>query len=385
MSVKVRPYRRGGWEVDVRVRLPDGRERRERKRAPASSRSAAIRWGEARERELLIHGAPQLRKEAPTLSDFWPRFLDGYARANRQKPSGIAAKETIGHVHLIPTLGTKRLDAISTETVQELKHQLTNRTPKTVNNVLTVLNVVLKKAVEWDLIERMPCTIRLLPIPKGSAGFYDFDDYERLVAAAKATDRNAYLIVLLGGEAGLRCGEMMALEWSDVDLGKRQLCAQRSDWKGHITATKGGRLRYVPLTIRLGTALREHRHLRGAHVLCQRDGSPLTQKIVQDHVRRSARRAQLAKSGVHRLRHTFCSHLAMRGAPARAIQELAGHMDLATTQRYMHLSPAAIEGAIRLLDQPSPAKAGHYVRAESVHGFGDILETADREIGKSLP
>ena len=55
-------------------------------------------------------------------------------------------------------------------------------------------------------------------------------------------------------------------------------------------------------------------------------------------------------SGAHRLRHTFCSHLAMRGAPARAIQELAGHQDLITTQRYMHLSPAAVENAIRLLE-----------------------------------
>jgi hypothetical protein len=44
----------------------------------------------------------------------------------------------------------------------------------------------------------------------------------------------------------------------------------------------------------------------------------------------------------------------MRGALARAIQELAGHMDLATTQRYMHLSPAAIEAAIRLLDEAKP-------------------------------
>ena len=44
----------------------------------------------------------------------------------------------------------------------------------------------------------------------------------------------------------------------------------------------------------------------------------------------------------------------MRGAPARAIQELAGHKNLSTTQRYMHLSPAALEGAIRLLDQPPP-------------------------------
>jgi hypothetical protein len=52
------------------------------------------------------------------------------------------------------------------------------------------------------------------------------------------------------------------------------------------------------------------------------------------------------------LRHTFCSHLSMRGAPARAIQELAGHADLTMTQRYMQLSPAALDAAIKLLDEP---------------------------------
>ena len=86
-------------------------------------------------------------------------------------------------------------------------------------------------------------------------------------------------------------------------------------------------------------------------MLCGDEGEPLTQKIVQVTMRRAARRANV-KAGVHILRHTFCSHLAMRGAPARAIQELAGHEDLATTQRYMHLSPAAIDSAIRLLDVP---------------------------------
>ena len=64
------------------------------------------------------------------------------------------------------------------------------------------------------------------------------------------------------------------------------------------------------------------------------------------------------------LRHTFCSHLAMRGAPTRAIQEVAGHQDIGTTQRYMHLSPAAIRSAIDLLEQPAPTSAR-----------GDIVET----------
>jgi integrase len=357
--------------VDVITRLSDGSRYRERRRLRITSKSAAQRWGEDRERHLLQHGPAKRKKEVPTLQQFTARFLDGYARANRQKPSGIAAKETILNTHLVPFLGRKPLDAITNETVQRLKHELRHKSAKTINNVLTVLNVLLKQAVEWDVIERMPCMARLLPIPRGSAGFYDFDEYERLVAAAQI-DPTAHLIVLLGGEAGLRCGEIMALEWGDVDLAKRQLRVQRSDWKGYVTATKGGRVRFVPLTARLGAALRDHRHLRSPRVLCQRDGSPLTQKIVQDHVRRAARRASLSTSGVHRLRHSFCSHLAMRGAPARAIQELAGHQDLATTQRYMHLSPAAIESAIRLLDCPAGAV-----------GRGNIVATGSTEIGNS--
>jgi hypothetical protein len=133
-----------------------------------------------------------------------------------------------------------------------------------------------------------------------------------------------------------------------------------------------GDTRYVPLTNRLAAALREHRHLRSARVLCQANAVPLTQKIVQDHVCRSVRRAQLAKGGVHRLRHTFCSHLAMRGAPARAIQDLAGHQDLTTTQRYMHLSPAAIECAIRLLDSPGVP-----------FGLGNRVATGSTEIANA--
>ena len=84
----LRPYRGGGWEVDITIRLPDGSQYRERKRASRFSKSAAHRWAEDRERYLLQHGPPKAKREVPTLETLAPRFVDGHARANRHKPSG---------------------------------------------------------------------------------------------------------------------------------------------------------------------------------------------------------------------------------------------------------------------------------------------------------
>ena len=67
---------------------------------------------------------------------------------------------------------------------------------------------------------------------------------------------------------------------------------------------------------------------------------------------------------LHILQHTFCSHLAMRGGSARSIQELAGHQNLAATQRYMYLTPATLEATISLLNQ-----------SIDVPAVGDIVET----------
>ena len=87
----------------------------------------------------------------------------------------------------------------------------------------------------------------------------------------------------------------------------------------------------------------------------------MTAKVLQMWMAKVQKRAGLKASGaLHILRHTFCSHLAAKGAPALSIQKLAGHKNLGTTLGYMHLASGETERAIRLLE---------------LHGHGNMAAT----------
>ena len=387
MTVKIRPYRKGGWEIDIMILLDNGQRYRERRKAPVQSKSGALRWGEKRERYLLAHGpnrdasptgteaaAPApvqvvKKKEVPTFAAFAPRFMEGHVKANRHKPSTTESAEKNLRAHILPAFGKRQLDDLTQEDLQLFKGQRTHLANKTVNNILSQLRTMLTAAVEWGLLERMPVEIKPLKVLKRSMEFFDFEDFEALVAAATEIDARSRVFVLLGGEAGLRAGEIRGLEWTSIDFRRRVLTVERSEWNGHVTLPKHDKIRQLPMTARLAAALRDHRHLQGPRVLYLDGGESLLGWTLRDWLARACRQAKIDVRSPHSLRHTFCSHLAMRGAPVRAIQELAGHSDLKTTQRYMHLTPAALENAIGLLEQPAPtARLG-------VQDRGDRLET----------
>ncbi len=371
MSVKVRPYRGKDdvFEVDIRFAWPEGGEYRERVKAPVSTLSAARRWGEQRERELFAQGKRALEEKEveeqqerarhiPTVEEFIPRFIEEHCRADRLKRSTIAANVQVLTRRIAPRIGKKRLCDVTNTDIQRMKAELADKSPKTVNNALCSLNVMLKKAVEWGVLDVMPCTVRLLRVAHDERAFYDFDDYELLLEAAKQADPRIHLAILLAGDAGLRMGEVIALEWCRVSFARGVLVVAKSEWRGQVTLPKGGRNREVKLTQRLLKALKAHRHLRGERVLLLDDGSGFNRETFRKWTMRVERKANLPPTGrFHLFRHTFCAHLAMRGAPTKAIQELAGHADLTTTMRYMHLSPVARDGAIALLDEAHATKS----------------------------
>ena len=85
---------------------------------------------------------------------------------------------------------------------------------------------------------------------------------------------------------------------------------------------------------------------------------------------RTCKAADLRVRGPHTLKHTFLSRLAMRGAPPIVMQELGAHQDLATTQRYAHMTKSPLRDAIQLLE---PVLLG---------ADGEIAEKGDAVVGK---
>jgi site-specific recombinase XerD len=145
--------------------------------------------------------------------------------------------------------------------------------------------------------------------------------------------RDTALLELLYG-SGLRVAEASALDVDDLDLAQRRVRV----WG------KGGKQRVVPLSEPAADALRRwladgRRELAteaspGAALFLNLRGRRMTPR----DARRVLDRRAMAPTHPHALRHTFATHLLDGGADLRVVQELLGHADLATTQRYTHVS-----------------------------------------------
>lgn len=354
MSVRRRKWvdRQGAphdaWVIDVQVVGKDGRARRVQRVAPVQSRRAAEKL-EYEVRSELVEADDRVLSssiESPTLAEFAGRFLGTYAITNN-KPSEVESKRMILRVHLLPELGGLRLDRIGPPEIEVYKAKKVNAklSRKTINNHLTVLRRMLSTAVEWRELESLP-PIKWMKPPPPEFDFLTFDEADRLIAGAAEDWR---VMILVACRTGLRLGELLALRWVDVDVDAGRIIVRRAVSRGIVGTPKNGRTREVGLSKQTAVALRG-RVRRGPLVFSAPDGSMLTKGATKWPLWGAAKAAGIRRIGWHVLRHTFASHLVMRGAPIKTVQELMGHCNIEMTMRYAHPSPDARREAVELLD-----------------------------------
>lgn len=369
----------GQWIVDFWLHLPSGERRRIREKSPLQSKPGALEY-ERKRREALLSG-----KIAPPLfEDFSKEFVDVYS-VNNNKPRTVEAKRDIVRLYLAPTFNGWKLDEIGFRDIEVFKSKLSQRvSTKTVNNALTVLGKMLRYANEVGVLPVVP-RVKLFPASIPDADFLTFEEAERLLeAAAKDREPVWFPFCFLALKTGLRFGELIELRWSDLDLEKGLLRVRRSWTTAGVGVPKSGKGRDIPLTEKTCSVLRK---LRGLHdlVLCYPDGSRLMHSRARDALARVSKRASLRPIMPHLLRHTFASHLVMRGRSLLEVQELLGHSDYTMTLRYAHLAPDVKKDAISVLDSPAEegTKRGLLTPLEALSEASEANGSGENRTGES--
>ena len=345
------------WWVDFRS---DGA--RHRYRSPDNSRAGALKY-ETVLRVRLAKGEAitcKTKTQCATFRDFATGWLETYARTNN-KPSEYVRKGSVLRLGLVPFFGNMRLEEITEAKVEQYKaaRSRDGLTPKSVNNHLTVLSSCLKTAAEWGDMEggKVP-RIRQLKAMLPSFAYLTFEESERLLSAID--DRTYYGMILAALRTGMRMGELLALDWADVNLERGLITVRRALSAGILTDTKSHRERHIPINPDLlDWFLAEPK--RYGLVFHNPDGGTVIYGRAKRSLMRYSKAVGVQFVGWHGLRHSFASQLTMKSAPARAVQVFLGHSDLRTTMRYSHLAPSAMADTINLLASPELRKFGQQV------------------------
>jgi integrase len=161
----------------------------------------------------------------------------------------------------------------------------------------------------------------------------------------------------------MRLGELLALQWGDIDFAGRFIEVRRNLVAGRVTSTKNSKRRRVDMSLKLTETLREHH--RAAKAASLKAGrkvpawvftTPEGTALDGDNVRhrvfyRLLDAADLRKIRIHDIRHTFASLLIQNGEPLTYVKEQMGHSSIqVTVDVYGHLVPSANRAAVDKLD-----------------------------------
>ncbi len=306
-----------------------------------------------------------------SFATFSERFVEEYLPGRNLKPTTLENYRYMLERHLLPALGRRQLSELEArpeliDSYVSLKAKQ-GLSPKTIHNQLLLLNVMLRRAVVWRLIQTNPVASidrpRLQPneisvlteteIARLSKAYDELHDVAE--PAEKSWWLLAKAITLTALGTALRRGELLGLRWSALDLLEGKLTVREAFVRGELTTPKSRASRRV---IELGPKTRAvletqwQRTLYRAgedFVFCHPElGKPLDpSKLARCYLKPALARAGIRKRlrPFHDLRHTSLTHAAAAGNPQIYVQARAGHSQGSITERYMHAAQVIFPGA----------------------------------------
>lgn len=156
--------------------------------------------------------------------------------------------------------------------------------------------------------------------------------------------------IIVGRHTGLRPGELTYLAWSDVSFEMKTITVRSKPDVGWIIKTKEQRV--VPLGNDAIKILKELYKTRKSRWVFSETDKPV--KSIRRALRTAARNAGISKRVTpNMLRHTFATHALAKGSSVREVQEILGHSDSATTDKYLHAMQDHLRSAVEGLDRPT--------------------------------
>ncbi len=293
----------------------------------------------------------------PTLKEFAPDFISGIEVRNADKPETIRFyKGKLSRLLAYEPLASARLDRIDEPEIEAyVQYRFAQVSATTVNRELATLRRLLNLAKEWKRIQSVP-RVRLLKGEKERTFVLSYADEQNYLQMAPRPLRDAATLML---DTGLRVGELVTLQWSDIHLQPigRAVFGYLQVRSGKSKNAK----RTIPLTARV-RAMLENRRDRENFSLWVFPGDSADAPILVtslDHLHSKVARPTVKGKRVYRfskefvlhsLRHTMLTRLGEAGSEAFTIMKIAGHSSVTVSQRYVHPTPEAVERAFQRLE-----------------------------------
>jgi integrase len=265
-----------------------------------------------------------------------------YSKANKK---GFK-NESYRIQQLINMFGKRRLSDLTAWDAERLKTEMSGKKrPATVNRILGNAKHMLAMATKWGILAKNPFAgVGLLRVPTMPERILQPDEETRLLKACEEV-RAPHLrpIVVLALNTGMRKGEILSLQWSQLDLVNRSIHVENGK-----TTLSDRRIPMNDAVFENIIALRKNR--QGNLVF------PIPRKTGQRFVDlKTAFRSAVARSGIahlrfHDLRHSFASRLVRTGTDLITVQHLLGHAKITMTARYAHPLADDKIAAVRRLD-----------------------------------